>query len=285
MQMQSIVKDLSIKDYHNDKTHLSASSIKEAMKSMKHFNWYRNQPKENVFKAHFDLGNAFELLLLDHFQGTNGFLDCVCVFDESQRPEQDKGITSKINQEWKQSILNGDKYVIFPKDVEILEAMINSCFNDQTIVKLLSNTDKQVSLFWEDAESGLKLKSRPDVNKSKANVLVDIKTCDSASPQEFARAVAKFNYPIQAAIQMRGCVETGLMPQVDKYYWLAVEKKAPYCAQIFEFNPSDWGAADTAVRMVLHKIAQGGDSGYSEQADNEFGIITLELPKYYLMDM
>ena len=285
MKMQSIVNDLSIKAYHEDKNYLSASSIKEAMKSMKHFNWYRNQPKEDQFKAHFDLGNAFELLLLDHFQGTNEFESEVIVFDETQRPEQDKGITSKINQEWKQSILNGDKYVIFPKDLEVLNAMKDSCLNDPTIVKLLSNTDKQVSLFWEDAQSGLKLKSRPDVNKSKANVLVDIKTCDSASPEDFARSVAKFNYPIQAAIQMRGCVATGLMPQVDKYYWLAVEKKAPFCAQIYEFDPNDWGAADMAVGMVLNKIAQGGNHGYSERADNSLGIITLQLPKYYLMDV
>jgi hypothetical protein len=283
MKTQSILRDLSIEDYHTDKTHLSASSIKEAMKSMKHFNYYRNNNQDQGFKAHFDLGNAFELLLLDHFQGTEEYKNSVIVLDESKRPEQDKGITSKANQEWKQGILNGDKYVIFPKDVEVLDAMLESCLKDATIVKLLSNTDKQVSLFWEDEQSGLKLKSRPDVNKSKANVLVDIKTCDSAAPHEFARSVAKFNYPIQAAIQMRGCVATGLMPQVDKYYWLAVEKKPPYCAQIFEFSPADWGVADTAVGMVLHKIAQGGDAGYSEQADNDLGIITLEMPKYYLL--
>lgn len=283
MKTQSIVRDLSIKDYHLDKDYLSASAIKEAMKSMKHFNYYRNQPKEEQFKAHFDLGNAFELLLLDYFQGTKEFDNEVVIFDEAKRPEQDKGITSKINQEWKQSILNGEKYVIFPKDVEVLSAMLTTCINDSTIKKLLSNTDKQVSLFWEDEQTGLKLKSRPDVNKSKANVLVDIKTCDSAAPEDFSRSVAKFNYPIQAAIQMRGCVATGLMPQVDKYYWLAVEKKPPYCAQIYEFDPNDWGMADMAVNMVLHKIKNGGDQGYSERADNALGIITLELPKYYLL--
>lgn len=281
MKMQSIVNDLSIDDYHNNKDYISASSIKEARKSMKHYNYYRNAQKEPTFKPHFDFGNAFELLLLDFFQGTKEFDDKCIVFDESKRPEQDKGITSKINQEWKQSILNSGKYVIMPKDVEVLNEMLYSCQSDEIIRKLLKNTDKQVSLFWTDEESGLQLKTRPDVNKSKANVLIDIKTCDSADPKDFARSVAKFDYPIQAAIQMRGAIASGLMPQVDKYYWLAVEKKAPYCAQIFEFDMMDWEGADFMVQHTLNKIAKGGDKGYSEQSYNEFGVITLQLPKYY----
>ena len=281
MKKPLILKDLSIEDYHNDKEYLSASSIKEAHKSMKHFNHYRNEVKVDTFKPHFDLGNAFELLLLDYFQKTTEFNDKCIVFDESKRPEQDKGITSKLNQEWKQGILNGDKYVIFEKDVVTLNEMLYSCQADETVRKLLGNTDKQVSLFWTDEESGIQLKTRPDVNKSKANVIVDIKTCDSAEPSDFARSVAKFNYPIQAAIQMRGAVATGLMPQVDKYYWLAVEKKAPYCVQIFEFDQMDWEFADMLVQQTLNKIAKGGNKGYSEKSYNDLGIITLQLPKYY----
>lgn len=281
MKQQSILKDMTIEAYHEEAEHLSASSIKEARKSMKHFNYYREHRTEQTFKAHFDLGNAFELLLLDYFQGTDEFNQKVIVFDESQRPEQDKGITSKLNQEWKQSILNGDKYVIFPKDIEVLNEMLYSCQRDETINKLLKNTDKQVSLFWTDEMTGIKLKSRPDVNKTKANVLVDIKTCDSADPDDFARSVAKFDYPIQAAIQMRGCVATGLMPKIDKYYWLAVEKKPPFCAQIYEFDTQDWDAAQQAVDKTLQKIAQGGATGYAERSDNPFGIITIQLPKFY----
>jgi hypothetical protein len=80
---------------------------------------------------------------------------------------------------------------------------------------------------------------------------------------------------------MRGAVATGLMPQVDKYYWLAVEKKAPYCVKIFEFDPIDWEFADMLVQQTLNKIAKGGNKGYSEKSYNDLGIITLQLPKYY----
>lgn len=281
-----IVKGLCIDAYHGDREYLSSSSIKEAIKSLAHFNHYRNTPSN--YKSCFDFGNAFEIALLDYAHSTLNFQNEVIVFDVDQRPEQDKGITSKINQDWKNSILKGEKYVINKtgaESFETLQAMLQSCARDAMIQRLIRNTEYQNSYFWTDPETGLKLKTRPDLTKINRNVILDVKTARDASPTGFAKQAAQMEYPIQAVIQMRGLIETGQMPKIDAYYWLVVEKEAPFNAQIYEFPMEDWQFVDDKLSYHLKTLAQAIEEnkfvGYGQQADNVFGILRLELPLYY----
>ena len=281
-----IHKGMDIDVYHGERNYLSASSIKEAIKSLAHFHHYRHSAKP--FKSHFDFGNAFEVALLDFAHSTMNFMNEVRIFDESERPEQDKGITSKINQEWKKSVLSSDKYVISKtgdESFETLQLMLQSCARDAMIQKLIRNTEYQNSYFWTDEQTGLKLKTRPDLTKIGKNVIIDVKTTLDASPAAFAKQAANLEYPIQAIIQMRGLIATGQMEKIDAYYWLVVEKKAPYNAQIYEFCVEDWEFIDDKLSYYLMLLARAIEEnkfvGYGQQADNEFGILRLELPLYY----
>jgi len=278
--------NVSIKDYHADKDYISASSLKEAAKTMAHF-WHYQNKKENERKSHFDFGNAFELALIDALNGSNDFEENCLLYDESERPEQEKGITSKINQEWKKEILNSDKYVLNIDGAEskaTMELMLESCWKNDTIRKMIKNTDYQTSIFWIDPKTKIKLKTRPDLIKSKKNILMDIKTCKDASPQGFAKDAAKYDYPLQATVQMQGAIESGLMPHVDAYYWIAIEKEAPYNAQIYHFNPDDWGWNLNRFKSILDliQIARVTDrwDGYSNP-DVNYGILDLELPLWF----
>ena len=281
-----ILKNVTSEDYHADREYLSSSSIKESIKSLAHFNHYRNKKSER--KSYFDFGNAFEIALLDYIYGTVDFMNQVVIFDESERPEKDKGITSTINQNWKKSILNGEKLVISKTGAESFETivqMLQSCARDSVIQKLLKNTEYQNSYFWTDEKTGVNLKTRPDLVKVEKGVVIDVKTTRDASPKGFSQQAANLEYPIQAAIQMRGLIETGQHPKIEAYYWLAVEKEAPYNAQIYEFQREDWAFINDKLDYYLTIIAQAMKEnkfvGYGQQADNELGILSLELPLYY----
>lgn len=281
-----IYDHIHIDDYHSNKDWVSASGIKEAKKSLAHYFYYKNKEVEK--KSHFDFGNAFEIALMDMMNDTDTFDDEVIIFNEENRPEQDKGITSKKNQEWKKSIFNSDQYVVKKmgyESYETIEKMLESCYRDSTIQQLIKKTDYQKNLFWIDEESGLKCKTRPDVIMLSKNVIVDIKTTKDASPDKFAKDAANYDYPIQAAMQIRGVMETGLMPTVDAYYWLAVEKDEPFNAQIYRFDNSEWSWADDMLQYYINLIAQAEKEkkypGYTQQADNQFGIISLDLPLFY----
>lgn len=278
--------DMDINDYHADKEFVSASSVKQGIKSMAHFNLQRTAPSER--KSYFDFGNVFELALLDSINGTRYFDEKVIIFDIENRPEQTKGITSNINQEWKKGILNGSKYVIDKvgtESMETLHEMLQSCMRDATIQKVLKNTTYQESYFWTDKTTGLKCKSRPDLRKKDKGIIIDIKTTKDGSPKAFAKDVANLEYPIQAVMQMKGAIESGAVEKMESYYWLAVEKVAPFNVTLYEFQQDDWQFVDDKLTYYMTKIKESMDlciyKGYSAEADNQYGILSLELPMYY----
>jgi hypothetical protein len=155
------------------------------------------------------------------------------------------------------------------------------------IQRLISNTEYQISLFWEDPKTGLKLKTRPDICQVKKNVVVNLKTCLDGSPAAFSKDLAKYEYPLQACIEIMGCIESGLMPQVDNYFWLVVEKRAPFNATIYEFAPSDISAGMDELQYLFTKVKKAMDEnlypGYSDRSDNKYGILTAQIPLWYKM--
>lgn len=284
-----VFDNISIEDYHNDKEYFSASGLKLAKKSLKLFKMYLDGKVdatgsvEQEKKIHFDFGNAFEIALLDR----DNFDRLVTVYSEDERPEHDKSIKSNINQEWKRNIFSSDKYVINSKGKEslyVIHEMLSSCYADAVINKLIKNIEYQYSIYWTDS-NGLKLKTRPDICKSKKNIIVDVKTTLDGSPEKFSKDSANYDYPFQAVMQIDGVVKSGFMDKVDVYYWLVVEKQPPYSATLYEFPPEDIKWVFDEYMYVLNSVKEAIDKNnfpsYSYRADNKYGILSMNIPLWY----
>jgi hypothetical protein len=279
-----IYTNLTIEEYHGNTTHVSATQIKLAKRSLKEFEWSRRGLMTKQKKMHLDFGNAFELALMDR----ELFSQKVLLYDETNRPEPEKAMNSKLNSQWKKDLFDTAAYVINnsgDESIEAIEHMVESCYQDAVIKKLITNIDYQVSLFWTDEESGINLKTRPDICKTKKNVVVNIKTTLDGSPKAFSRDLANYEYPLQACIEVSGCLNTGLMPAVDKYFWLVVEKVPPYNATLYEFEEGEIQASRDELQYLLNKLASARKQnlypGYSDRADNPYGILKAEIPMYY----
>lgn len=286
--------DISIKEYHENQTHISATQIKYAKTSLKHFHWYVTGQIPKPEGSHFGFGNAFELALLDQA----GYLKEVAVLPDEEwcdlalsvKPELKNVRNSKEYQDASKEFhkANAHKYIINDtgkESFETIENMLESCYQDKVIQALIKNTEYQLSLFWTDEETGLRLKTRPDICKRNKNVIINVKTIEDGSPESFSRELAKYDYPLQACIEIKGCLATGLMDRVDSYFWLVVEKVPPYNATIYEFTESDQKACSDSVSYHLNKLARAKKEnaypGYSNEADNTHGILKAELPKFY----
>lgn len=284
--------DVTIKEYHANRTHISATQIKRARKSLSEWKWYESHEQES--KSHFDFGNAFELALLDKV----GFEKEVAIEQTEaweaaaliSNPELKEPGMSKVYKELRDGfrIAHRGKYIvpdIGEQSFMTIEKMLESCIKDSTIQKLISGTEYQLSLFWTHEETGLNLKTRPDICKRKKNVVVNLKTINDGSPKEFSRELAKYDYPIQAAVEIMGCLRTGLMTTVDNYFWLVVEKKPPFNATIYEFDKTDIMWAMDELDFILSRIKKAKEAdlfpGYSDRADNEHGILKADIPLYY----
>lgn len=289
-----IYTDISIEYYHANKTHLSSTQIKRARKSLKEFQWYLDGKIQNDRKSHFDFGNAFELALLnqEEFSRKVAIMPdhawCLEVLQSNEKIVQPR--KTKIYTEREREWLIGHEgmYCIMDKgkeSFETIEAMLESCYSDSVIQGLIRNTEYQLSLFWTDEESGLRLKTRPDICKRKKNVVVNVKTIENGSPESFSRELAKYDYPLQAAMEITGCIKTGLMPQVDNYFWLVCEKCPPYNATIYEFSVEEIKVSLDELHYLLMKIKMAKEEnlhpGYSDRADNKYGILSAVIPSWY----
>ncbi|HEY3430488.1 MAG TPA: PD-(D/E)XK nuclease-like domain-containing protein [Cyclobacteriaceae bacterium] len=291
--MTGIYNDISIQDYHEKfKESISATGIKLAKKSLKLWKWMQTHPNET--KAHFEFGNAFELALLDkeNFKSQVAILQTKYWVEKAmqEKPELKvpKSSACYKAEESKFVSMNEGKYIIpdvGPQSFESIEYMLESCYRDSTIQKLITNTEYQLSLFWTDPETGIMLKTRPDVCKRKKNVVVNLKTAIDGSPSAFSKDLAKYDYALQAAIEIRGCIATELMPWVDNYFWLVVEKEPPYNATLYEFDKSDQQYSLDELDYLLSKIKRAREEdlypGYTDRASNEYGILTAQIPAYY----
>jgi hypothetical protein len=285
-----IYDNIDIRDYHADKSWFSASAIKRAKKSLTDFMYYQSGFYDNQNKSFLDFGNAFELALLD----PDGFDKMVAneadVFAEisEKHPDIKKFRATKIYEDWFNSHKKEGRYILpqtGSESFETIRLMLNSCYKDAAIQKLIKNVEYQKSIYWVDEATKLQLKTRPDFCKLKTNVVVDLKTARDASPEAFSKDIVNFDYPMQAIMQIDGVIESGLMPNVDFYYWLVVEKEPPYNAQIYEFSLEDRNWIYEEYRLILQKIKKAMESnfypGYTDRADNKFGILKARIPLWY----
>ena len=283
---KGIHKDIDIDDYHADLDWLSSTLLRKASASTRHLWYYLNTEDEDERKFHFDFGNAFEISLLDQSR----FGKAVAIYDDSEIIEKISterpnivgfGLTKEYKA-WKKQFYseNESKYIINKtgkESYETIEAMLDSCYRDSVIQSMIKGIEYQYSLGWIDEETGLQLKTRPDICKLNKNVVVDVKTSLNGSPDSFGRDIGKYKLHIQAIMQIDGVLKTGLMPSVDAYFWLVVEKNPPYNATLYEFTEWQQEESMDEYRFLLKTVKEAKEknlwTGYSGFADNKYGIL------------
>lgn len=281
-----IYDNVPIEVYHGDKDWFSSTGLRYAKKSLKNFRLYQEGYYDNERKTHFDFGNAAECALLE----AGNFHNKVAIFDETQKPSPNQTFAANVNKEWKADFyeVNAEKYIITQDGKEsfrVIEEILKSCYSDAAIQRLIKNIEFQKSIYWVDQVTKLKLKTRPDVCRIKNNVIVDVKTAVDGSPEKFSKALADHDLPFQAVMQIDGAISSGMMERVDNYYWLVLEKQAPFSATLYEFDPDDikycMDEYHYTLELVAEAIRTNKYPSYSQRADNPHGILTAKLPAWY----
>ena len=285
-KIKSYTRNINIKDYHQG-IGISASQIKKAIQSTAHF--FVDTPEITKRNPNFDMGNGFELLLTE----PENFFNEVVIFDPMERPDINLTMGGKKNKAWKDEIMQSDKIVLDIEQFETLQKMVDSCKRNNTIVETIRDCKLQTSCFWQDDETGLLLKTRPDIIKFRTQnsvIISDIKTAVDASPEGFAKAFANLNYGIQAATQIDG-VESALGVKVDFYTYTVVEKLAPFNAQVYVLDEKDIIFYKMVYKSILKKIKRAMlndkfvHAGYGEDEIENGGVLDLSVPKWHTINL
>lgn len=177
---------------------------------------------------------------------------------------------------------NTGKTVITADQYDVAMWQAESIRKLPDIAEALAVGAAESSAFWIDPETGVLCRCRPDwahpVGESGA-ILIDVKTYSDASPEEFARQIARKRYHVQDRFYSDG-YSLASKRQVLGFVFVAVETEWPFAASAVMLNEQSryQGAADYRRNLDTYAecIKTNEWPGYST------GIETVSLPAWAL---
>lgn len=129
---------------------------------------------------------------------------------------------SELKAQWAEN--NGHRNVLTTEGWDQLHRMRDAVMAHPAARALMSRPGKaEQSVYWIDPTTGELCRCRPDF-WTDCDLVVDVKTCDDASPEGFAHSIQKWRYHVQDAFYTDGLTAAGRPPRA--FLFLAVEKDA-----------------------------------------------------------
>lgn len=277
-----IYPDLPAKDYHRQHDWLSWSMSKHLLppSTPAHFKAALGRAGQEEPNRTFDLGKVVHALVL----GDGDEFEIVQALTVKKEPYDAKDYKSVSAQTHRDLIYAEGKVPILRTELDDAEAMAKSVREHSTANALLTNGTPEVSLFWIDDETGVKLRARldwmPEQVKGRRMIVPDVKTAATAAPSDFAKAVANFAYYGQHLHYLDGIRALGI-DHDPAFVFVAIEKTDPYLVSVIEAltNKGDQGLARALVdhtrRLYAECTATDKWPGYGEQVHR------IEMPTYW----
>ncbi len=115
------------------------------------------------------------------------------------------------------------KTVISINEHALIEAMVEAMMSDSLATSVFGKGEAEVTLAWQDAETGIWLRARPDWIREDRKAAMNVKTDADASYSGFSKSIAKFGYAQGAALELDGYAAVfGEAP--PRYFHPVIEK-------------------------------------------------------------
>jgi exodeoxyribonuclease VIII len=196
-------------------------------------------------------------------------------------PDRDlviKGPKTRTSKMFKDLYKNrkDDEVVLTEVEYYVHNKMCQSALDNTTCSKILKDKRRvtESSIFVVDKNTGLNLKTRPDLYIPETGEIFDIKTTVDASPTGFAAQVKKYAYHIQAAFYVHTCNMAGL--KAKNFSFIAVEKSTPYIAHLHKVSPELLKASINTVKETLESIAEANAKGVFDTGWGEHSTLKIE---------
>ncbi len=226
--------------YHADTTRISKSGLDLISKAPKlyyerYLNPLRKKPAKTIDA--FIFGSAFHLFILEPEKIEN---ELIC-----QPKFIGKGSRTK-KTEFENA--NPDKLIISQQQYADLVGMRESVRSHPIASKLLFSGEAEKEINWIDPVTGVKCKCKLDFFNDKRDI-VDLKSAKDASDYGFQKSARQNRYHIQDAFYFDGTETAGYNP--DNFYFVAVEKTAPYLVNVFMYDEYERSLARDIYREDL----------------------------------
>jgi len=250
--------------YHADRSCVSTTGLKELLRSPAHYRAYLNGECEKNTPAML-FGSAVHDMLLE----PKDFLQKYVVSPFPDRRTKDAQ---------KFEIANANKRILSQLQAGQLKGISESVSGHPLARKLLTAGCKEQTYVWQDKETGIWLKFRPDCLDLREGICLDVKKTQDASSKAFARSAVKYSYDLQAAVYLTGLRE--IYQRDFDFAFLAVEEAAPHGCAVYAASPEMLQHGLTRMRYALQllKTCQEKDLWPSYQAHGGYDV--LEWPRW-----
>lgn len=192
------------------------------------------------------------------------------------RPEG-VNLATKEGKAWKESV-DPSKPIITGDDVEMIRGMNKSILENPHAQALLNGCQMRETPVLASLK-GVDCKGLIDAAGTDGTdwVLVDLKTTQDASPREFANAVARHHYDMQAAWYSALLGQVHQIENQPDFFWIVVEKEPPYTCIVYSALHWITGGNEKMERVLdLYNEC----SSKNEWPQPHRGIINLEKPAW-----
>ncbi|MHA0335792.1 PD-(D/E)XK nuclease-like domain-containing protein [Sphingomonas aquatilis] len=165
------------------------------------------------------LGSAFHdaLLLPERWQDRN----CYHVTPEGFSRAKSKAMAGEIADA--DAAEAAGCTIVSAEERDQIDAMVKAMRDHPTCDALLSDGRPEVTLAWQDAETGVWLRCRPDWLRDNLSCGINVKTATDASHAGFQADVTKYRYFMSAALELDG-IEAVMGKRPPLYVHPVVEK-------------------------------------------------------------
>jgi hypothetical protein len=234
--------------YHTqlcDSPSISSSGLREVLKCPQYFWRFSNLNPEAYSRATssaMTFGSAAHALILGDEVFEDRFV--ISPYDSFRTKEA---------REWKALMLESGKEVMTEKDMITIAEMSKHLAREPIIKAGLLDGQTEVSMIWQDRETGIWLKARPDLLPA-SGFLSDLKTTTKAEPMACFYKTDEMRYDLQMALGAMGLREL-LGLETSGCALLYVENKEPFMSYVQEIPIEDLALAEIEVRSAIDTFA------------------------------
>src|SRR3954453_6931649 len=180
------------------------------------------------------------------------------------------------------------KVPLLPYQFDIVRAIAGSIRSHPIASQAFAGGEAEMTLIWNDPETGLPCKARPDYLPSHGSWLVDLKTAASANPRSWRDPGFRLRYHARAAWYLDGAA--AVLGQAPEEYWFViVEKEAPYLVSVVSFDADALAWGRIANRKACERFAVSAAAndwpGYREAGQNHDRAFRVGLPPWAMYQL
>jgi hypothetical protein len=218
--------------------------------------WAEN-PEADPFEAtrFMILGQAAHHLFLGEDDFSSKF-----VAQPTEYPDKKTGIKkawhngSDFAKAWHEKQAIQGRTVVTLKELQAIIAMSKTLAAEALVQQGLLNGIVECSGFFQDSETGLWCKTRPDVIPTDSGDFADLKTASDVTTVALMSSIRSYAYHMQGALVWECCEALNL--PFESFILMFIETDKPYCARAVPLTDDDLARGRMQNRSMIRKIKQ-----------------------------